>query len=544
MAPADPPRPPPIPDDPFVDGPFADRPFAAGPLDSGPLGSGPFAPVPPAEPAAPKPPAAEPAGFRRPAFAPGNAIPAAGFAAPDRDPFERIGAGATGGYRSDLFGEDALDERLDNRHAGAAAGPFAGYDSSASRGDPAIDKAFALAALNPLVGAASPLLWLAGRLNESGAPDDAAALRDAALEETRRFEAAAMAQGIPSRIVRIARYMLAATVDDIVLNTPWGGQSGWASRSLVGVLYDETWGGERFYDLLSQTMLSPADNIDVLELAAICLSIGFVGKFRIVEGGAGQLTRLRHDLYRTVRRIRGPYDRSLSGGWVPLPVPHRPLPSLLGFWLCALVLAVALAALWSVCSLMLRARVDAAAAELRALVPAGPVLPVQPAIPVIVPPAAVPLQTQIERISGKLEDDLAAGRVEVAATGDSVTVRMLMGAFPTAGTVLTREALPVVARIALALEDEAGPITVTGHTDNQPVAPGSPIGDNLSLSLGRARAAAEAMQRFLSQPTRVSFRGAGDSQPIASNASREGRARNRRVDFQIPAEPARESIHP
>lgn len=60
--------------------------------------------------------------------------------------------------------------------------------------DRSIDKAFDLAAVNPLVSAASPLLWLAGRLNESAPPDDIAEFRRRVIEEIKHFESAAMAR--------------------------------------------------------------------------------------------------------------------------------------------------------------------------------------------------------------------------------------------------------------------------------------------------------------------------------------------------------------
>lgn len=545
-------------DDPFAIKPGGSSgppgPANGDPFGGDPFGGGPFAPARPAAPSAddtvrqPLPPGG---------FAPG--IASAGFlgsgasssfrrpgypAAPERPGFgggfgdERFGAAPStadaldfAAERSGGFGSDR-----NSGFGGLEADAYPAPDPAAARGDPAIDKAFALAALNPLVSAASPLLWLAGRLNESAPPDDVTALRERTLEEVRRFETAAMAQGIPGRIVRIARYMLAATLDDIVLNTGWGGASSWSSHSLVGILYNETWGGERFYDLLAQMQLSPADNIDALELAAICLAIGFVGKFRVQEGGAGQLSRLRQELYRTIRRVRGPVERSLSAGWTPIDAPHRPLPSLLGFWLAAALLVLSLGVLWAVSSLMLQARVEAAAEQLRALVPPIPVLAELPALPSVPDPVQQLQLTQVERISQHLLEDLVAARVEVAQTGDTVTVRMLEGAFQKADTRLTREALPLVARIARALEDEAGEIVVTGHTDSTPIAPGSLLGDNATLSLGRARAAAEVLQRHLADAGRVRYEGLADADPIASNATREGRARNRRVDFAVPSD--------
>lgn len=406
------------------------------------------------------------------------------------------------------------------------------------RGDTGLDKAFELAAINPLVGAAAPLLWLAGRLNESAPPDDVAEFRNRTIDEIKRFETAAMARDIPSRTARVARYALCATIDDIILNTKWGGQSSWASGGLVSVLYNETWGGERFYDLLSQMMLNPEENVDALELMAICLSIGFVGKYRVMEGGQGHLTRLRHELYRVIRRVRGPYERSLSPAWQGVAAPHKPPRSMAGPWLAALVVLALLAVLWIVSSISLRASVERAAEQIRSLAPALPITVDRAGIPAIPDPVPPVRETQIERLSGFLASDIAAGTVEVAPQDDNLLIRMLRASFPSGGLALSSDEDPLVGRIGAALNGERGPILVIGHTDNVPVGANNRLGDNMSISVERARSAAEMLRRHVADPSRVSFEGRGETDPIVSNATPEGRARNRRVEFRIPAEPA------
>ena len=406
------------------------------------------------------------------------------------------------------------------------------------RGDSSIDKAFDLAAINPLVAAATPLLWLAGRLNESAPPDNIAEFRDRTVDEIKRFETAAMAKDVPSRIVRIARYALCAVIDDIILNTQWGGQSGWANGSLVGTLYNETWGGERFYDLLSQLQHNPEDDINALELMAICMAIGFVGKYRVIDAGQGQLTRLRHDLYRTIRRVRGPYDRGLSASWQGVAVPHRAPRVMADPWLAAAILMALLAILWIFSSVSLRSSVETAAAQIRSLMPATPIVVNGAAVPTIPEPVPPVRQTQIERLSKFLANDIAAGTVEVAPSGTDLLIRMLRASFPSGGKDLALSEDPLVGRIGEALNGESGPILVIGHTDNIPVGAGSALGDNMAISVARASSAAQMLRKHVSDPSRVSFEGRGETNPIASNATEEGRARNRRVEFRIAAEKA------
>lgn len=404
-----------------------------------------------------------------------------------------------------------------------------------------IDQAFDLAAINPLAGAAAPLLWLAARLNESLPVEDVAAFRARVMDEVARFEANALTRGIQQRLARMCRYALCATIDDIVLSTDWGRQSDWARSGLVSTFYQETWGGERFFDLLGQLYQRPEETIDALELLAICLSIGFVGKYRVVEGGGMQLARIRAELYRTIRRVRGPYERNLSPPFAMIDAPYRAPVRVAWFWSAALAVLGLLALLYLYWGIVLSQRLDAATQQVAAIAPALPVFIGPPALPNVPEPAgADPFaeQTQVQRIQARLPAFAGRNQVEVARDGAVVAVRLLSASFPTGGGALAETEAPLISAIAAALEPEKGPITVVGHTDNVPIANSSPARNNDTLSADRARSAASMLQRFVSDPGRVSYEGRGSADPIASNDTLEGRGRNRRVEFQVPAEDA------
>lgn len=75
-----------------------------------------------------------------------------------------------------------------------------------------------------------------------------------------------------------------------------------------------------------------------------------------------------------------------------------------------------------------------------------------------------------------------------------------------------------------------------GHTDSDPLggATKARYGDNFGLSKARAGIAAEFFQRALDLPADVvSYDGVGDTKPIASNNTRAGKTRNRRVEVQV-----------
>ncbi len=69
-------------------------------------------------------------------------------------------------------------------------------------------------------------------------------------------------------------------------------------------------------------------------------------------------------------------------------------------------------------------------------------------------------------------------------------------------------------------------VEIVGHTDDR----GSE-GGNQKLSDQRARAALDYLVASGVDPSRLSSRGAGESEPIATNSTRDGRAANRRVEL-------------
>ncbi len=74
-------------------------------------------------------------------------------------------------------------------------------------------------------------------------------------------------------------------------------------------------------------------------------------------------------------------------------------------------------------------------------------------------------------------------------------------------------------------------VIIEGHTDNIPT--GKLNVDNMVLSLRRAKAIANILISNGISPDRISVAGYGDTQPIDSNDTEEGRAKNRRVEVKL-----------
>lgn len=406
--------------------------------------------------------------------------------------------------------------------------------------DETVENAFSVAALNPITGAAAALLWLASRVNDSLAPDDVEELRDRVIAELRRFEDAAHARGVPAEMVRVSRYALAATIDDVIMHTEWGAHSLWGTRGLVSTLYNETLGGERFFDILDQAMADANANADVLELMAICIAIGFTGKYRIIPAGMAQLDRLRDELHRTLRRVRGGYEHDLSASWQGLSAKHRPPASSRTVWMVCIAAVALLAVAYAAFSMTLRAASDVAIARINALIPVEMPLPPPPAAPPTPKPPEPPLPpapkkiTQLERIQTALKDDIGADLVQAMETKDSIILRVPgRDLFGSAKVTINERFLPAFRDIAATLEHEPGDIKVLGYTDNVPIKTAT-IPSNIELSARRAQEVLNVVATGLSKPERLSAEGRGEADPVASNDTPEGRTLNRRIEIILP----------
>ena len=76
-------------------------------------------------------------------------------------------------------------------------------------------------------------------------------------------------------------------------------------------------------------------------------------------------------------------------------------------------------------------------------------------------------------------------------------------------------------------------IEVAGHTDNKPLGPKvkEVYYDNLGLSIARAAAVVRMLRQRGVSPDNLSAVGYSMYRPVASNETKEGRQRNRRVEI-------------
>jgi type VI secretion system protein ImpK len=384
-----------------------------------------------------------------------------------------------------------------------------------------------------LVAAAAPLLNAALRLREGegegeGATrPDAARVRSGLLDALLRFERQAVAQGVPHAHRLAARYVICTWLDETVARTRWGAAAGWPRQGLLVTLHRDNVGGERFFAIADQVMRDPARHVDLIDLLAVMLDLGFEGRYALEPDGRQQLDAWRARLHAAARRAR-PDDVSP----LPSPAPRGriarrragPRPgAIAALAVGALVVAAAFAEHHA-----LARRQEAALRPLLALLDGLHA----PPLPAASPPRVPALPAALPRLRPLLRAEIEAGLLDVEEGNGRARITLVGDRFYEPGAVEIRaDHRAVLARVALALEALPGFVTVAGHTDDRPMRANAPYATNAALSLERARRVASLLSLSLADASRLRVEGWADQRPRASNGSDDGRARNRRVEI-------------
>jgi type VI secretion system protein ImpK len=201
--------------------------------------------------------------------------------------------------------------------------------------------------LNSLVAAACELLSEVVRLKHSETREDLYELNERLTSGLKLFEVRALHNGAESSQVMAARYVLCSVVDEAVVTTPWGNESEWSQMSLLSSFHNETFGGEKFFQLLDRLSKNPIKHLPMLELMYLCLALGFEGKYRVQARGVLELEGIRDALYRQIRQLRGDVPRELSPHWEGLNDQRRNLVRIVPAWMVVLFTVVCLVVMYS-----------------------------------------------------------------------------------------------------------------------------------------------------------------------------------------------------
>jgi len=148
------------------------------------------------------------------------------------------------------------------------------------------------------------------------------------------------------------------------------------------------------------------------------------------------------------------------------------------------------------------------------------------------------LGTALREAISLLNPEIKSNEVRISEDERGIVISLASDAFfkPASATINIEETRDVLMHLASFLySDEVGnrKIRIEGNTDSEDVDPAGPWQDNWILSANRAWAVLRYLVDFGVDENRFQIAGFGDTMPIASNDTPEGRAENRRVDIVI-----------
>ncbi len=148
----------------------------------------------------------------------------------------------------------------------------------------------------------------------------------------------------------------------------------------------------------------------------------------------------------------------------------------------------------------------------------------------IAPLAGAEVGAYMQRQEADLRRQTVGTGVEVIRSGTDVVLRMPAAiTFPVGSYAIQPQFQSTLREVAQTLRgDNQTYVDVLGHTD----ASGSDT-SNQALSVSRAQAVANYLRSRGVIAARVAVKGYGESAPIASNDSEEGRAQNRRIEIRV-----------
>ena len=146
------------------------------------------------------------------------------------------------------------------------------------------------------------------------------------------------------------------------------------------------------------------------------------------------------------------------------------------------------------------------------------------------------LQATYDGLVKSLKKELKAGQIEVTQLRDGLRVNVSQDIlFDSGSATLDKSGTAVLSKVATELKKSAHQVLVIGHSDNKPIRPALSRQYPSNWELAGARAAS-VVRLFASsglRSKRMRAVSVADSQPVASNKTEEGRARNRRIEIRL-----------
>ncbi|MDH4396355.1 MAG: type IVB secretion system protein IcmH/DotU [Limnobacter sp.] len=375
---------------------------------------------------------------------------------------------------------------------------------------------------NALLASAKPLIRYARLLKEHSF--DAEAMSRFLTLQLGKFEQRAQQAACDKVETEAAKYVLCTVLDEFAGDSIWGGSGVWARHSMLLIHFRETWGGEKVFQLLERFQRDPKRFIQSLELIYCCMGVGFKGKFHIQHEGDLAHQALKSQLFKQIRLQRGNTPEALADDWTSKAPKHRTRLRVIPWWLAPVGTVCLLSLLYMGVLFHLHGIAQDSA---------NVIANIRPTPPNFGSIAEVKSDMSLSiRLRDLLSDEIARSAVSLDQRGVNTVLTVGGdGMFDSGQVTLKPQILALMNRVVQSLQQVEVTVLVQGHTDGQAIR-SLRFPSNWELSEARAEAVSNYFQ---SRGLRHAIRkeGLGESQPVANNATPEGRALNRRVEIQL-----------
>lgn len=376
---------------------------------------------------------------------------------------------------------------------------------------------------NPIISAAKPVFVLSNAMKNSTTQLSTEKVLFRFTKMIEDFEAEAEREGAPYEMVKAAQYCLCTFVDESAVRSGWADEE-WSQRSLLVSFFDETWGGERFFEILEKAKLDVDKNLYLIEFIYLCLQFGYKGKYQIANNGETILEQEKSKLIELIKskrpetfsllfheNVSSKQDEEVKRRW------HIPL------WVIAVLASLIVAFFYILLRFFLGSTMDDTSANINNLS-----LPENAQYTVVGRDT-----TQTKPLTPALQSEISRDLVEVNDFADRSVITILGdGLFESGSENVQNQFFPVLATIGQALQGINGQVVVTGYTDDTPIQ-SITFPSNWHLSQARADAVKDILTNYIENKNRIRSEGRGSTNPVVANDTAENKAKNRRVEITV-----------
>lgn len=375
---------------------------------------------------------------------------------------------------------------------------------------------------NPIIEAAKPLFVLANAMKNTTSSLSVDAILAKYSGMVNVFEETAEKNRASYDAIKAAKYCLCTFVDETAAKAGWANEY-WAQHSLLVTFFNETWGGERFFEILDNAKIDPEKNLYLLEFIYVCLQFGYKGKYQVLPNGELNIERIKNELFTLIKQYRpNSFDTLLRQTTKIEETTTKKSKLFIPLWVVAVLVSLLVGFLFFILQWLLGGNFNTVSTQVNSIT-----------LPKVAPNPNQVSSVKVERLGPLLENEIARKLVEVKDSSDrSVVTIKGDGLFESGSEKIQDQYFPVLATVGQALESAQGQVVVTGYTDDTPIQ-SITFPSNWHLSQARADAVKDILLKYVTTKDRIRSEGQGATNPVVPNDSPENKAKNRRVEITL-----------